>query len=154
MTNKTLAILSFISLSNFVAAQTNNCDCEPNRQRVQKISESVVCNLPKTNVNAYIQGFPVQQKIFVKKDSILTGFKMNLSDTSYKILGFKIFYEFPYDPFGSEVIMEDKVTPDNLKFLPHIKGYGEGYFEINCVLIEKDGKKYNANGFFMMLEDK
>ena len=113
-----------------------------------------VCKRQTINVNAFVKGYPYQNKIYISKDSLLNGFSLDLSDNSYKIIGFKIFYEFPGDPFGESVIIGNKITTQNLSFIPNLKELGNGYFELFCIAIEKNGKKYNARDFVIVLADK
>ncbi len=116
--------------------------------------KKIICSAQQIPVQAYVKTYPNNGVIHIIMDSLLNGFKIELSDTTYKVVGFSIFYEFPGDPFGEDIIFENKVTPQNLPFLPHIKGYGEGYFAFTCIAIEKNGQKYNAKDFTIMLKER
>lgn len=76
--------------------------------------DSFNCADKKIGITGFVKGYPHLEKI--NKDSLLNGFSLALSDNSYKIIGFKILYEFPGDPFGEKIIMGDKITPKTSLF--------------------------------------
>ncbi|MBP8114183.1 MAG: hypothetical protein KAY50_02440 [Chitinophagaceae bacterium] len=119
-----------------------------------RLKKDSICNRETSNINVFVKGFPYQKIIYIEKDSLIKGFNLELSDPSYKISGFSIFFEFPGDPLGEEIIFDNKVIPENLDFLPRIKGYGNGYFHFTCIAIEKNGRKYKAKEFTIILNDK
>ena len=110
--------------------------------------DTCVCLEQSVNVIAYIKGFPFPNKNSIQQDSLKDGFSLDLSDNSYRIVGFKFLYEFPADPFYEEVVKGNKATTRQFPFLSNMPGHGEGHFEFSCITLEKNGKLYNAKRFY------
>ncbi len=112
-----------------------------------------VCSGQPSNATVYLKGYFPAQEISIKKDSLLNGFSLVITDSSYKIVGFRLLYEFEADPFAERDVYGSTVSRELLPWLPKMKGFSQGYFQVVCVAVEKNKIRYTASGFTILLVD-
>jgi hypothetical protein len=117
--------------------------------------DSLVCPAMSVNVWACLEGYSPLPRVYLKKEDIQKGFMLTLTDKSYKIIGFKIFFDFYSCPLGDRWIKGNTVTSENFPELAHYKN-NIGVLNFPCIIIEKDGVRYKVqNDFFILpLEEK
>jgi hypothetical protein len=116
----------------------------------KKEKNTLVCNGPqKLGLTVFVSIDGINQIERMKKSDILkSGFIVSINDPSFKIIGFKVFYDPIYNyqtlfDLGEKDISGNKVMPTQ-SFIQGVKV--GGLLSVSCVNVEKNGKRFYLEG--------
>jgi hypothetical protein len=96
-------------------------------------------------VSATINRLGYTEIVYTKKDSISGGFKLSISEPSYKIVGFRVYFYGKYMDLYWKDISGDVANQINLPVLKNL--HGDEWMEIDCITIEKSKNRFRVQPF-------
>jgi hypothetical protein len=113
--------------------------------------DSVICRkLPTVSVRTTVLNFSFRNGFDVSQISLKNGFELTSSDSSYKVVAFRVSYVGEDSDVYFRDIYGNKVTVENFPILKSLKG-GD-FIEIVCINLQKDSKFYQSPSFYFRIE--
>lgn len=109
------------------------------RGACQKNVPTLNCRGDILDVGVAIKGFPSCSHCEIKKDALRDGFSIVLSDSTYKIVAFRIGYYNANRLLFEKDIFGNKVDKEKADFLSKLKA-GD-LISVECINIEKDKRR-------------
>lgn len=107
---------------------------------------------PTIQVHATVSNFDFKRKIYIHKDSLRNGFTLELSDDSFTIEGFRVYF------YGKDADLYWRDIPGasaNLSNLPILnKLHGDEWMEIDCISVQKNKKQFKGIPFTIWINSK
>ena len=100
---------------------------------------------PIVAISATIKGFGYSKIVYTGKDSIRNGFNLVLSDPSYQIVGFRVYFFGKGMDLYWKDISGSIATEVNLPVLNNL--YGDEWMEIECITVMNNKKLFTALPF-------
>jgi hypothetical protein len=104
---------------------------------------------PAVPVPASINNFKPKKKIVIGKHFIQNGFEITLSDTSYKVKGFRVIYLGKHCDVYIKEVFGAAANTDNLPILKHLTAKDKIFIE--CITIAKNKKLFTTEGFLILV---
>ena len=100
---------------------------------------------PVVKIAATISGLGYEEMVYISKDSLRRGFGIVLSDPSYQIVGFRVYFFGKYMDLYWKDISGSNANETNLPILKNLNG--DEWMEIECLTVTKKKQYYTALPF-------
>jgi len=98
-----------------------------------------------------IEGYLFNKTLSISKEELKKGFTLVSSDGNWKVDGFVYFYDFADGDIYMKQVLGNTVNPDEHDIFKKLKK-GE-VLDFTCINIERNGKRYLAQGFSVIIID-
>lgn len=125
---------------------SSQCFCQSDWDIVKEAK-----TLPVANNKVTVKGFAYDKTLYVSKDTLKNGFTIELQDSSYKVVFFRLYYECENCDIWVKTIYGNKVTVDDAPILKRLKKNEI----LGCTLfkLEKTGKFYTLPEFAFIVTE-
>lgn len=106
--------------------------------------DTLACKgLPTESISFSIQNFSfVSDSVSISVDSIRKGFKLSLLDKTFKVIGYRAYYETDDSDVYYRDIYGDSVDQNNFPILKNVKKGALIFLE--CINLSKDKRRYRT----------
>jgi hypothetical protein len=111
----------------------------------QRLDTGMCITRPAVRVAATINNIGFIPMVHITRDSLQKGFTVTLSDLSYKVFGFRVYFYGKYADIYWKDIEGNRANEANLPVLKSL--IGDEWMEIECISITKNKKTFTAIPF-------